>query len=75
MDQIEFKGSNTVFAKDQPEYRPLPAHVADGVVTTCWQLNWVERIKVLLFGKFWFQQLTFGQALQPQLPSVKCPIS
>lgn len=78
MKPIQFVGSNTVFAKDQPEYQPLPAHAGltlgqNGIVTTCWGLTWRERLKILWSGKIWWQQLTFGQALQPQLPSVEKP--
>lgn len=78
MQPIEFKGFNTVFAKDQPEYLPLPAHVnrhdTAGTVTTCWRLTWRERLRVLLKGQVWLQQLTFHKPLQPQRPSIECPI-
>lgn len=76
MTPIEFPEHNTVFAKDQPEYLPLPAHLVDepeGRAITCWKLTWPERIKVLLHGKFWFSQMTFKHPLQPQLPSVTSP--
>lgn len=74
MRPIEFAGHNLVFAKDQPEYQPLPAHRApDGTVITCWQLSWRERLRVLVTGRIYFSQLTFGQPLQPQLPSVSVP--
>lgn len=71
MTPITFEGSNTVFAKDQPPYRPLPAHrSATGRVTSCWALNWRERVALLLTGRLWLAQLTFGQPLQPLLPTV-----
>lgn len=38
MTPIEFPEHNVVFAKDQPEYLPLPAHKSNGVtgeVTSC----------------------------------------
>lgn len=74
MKPCEFPGQNIVFAKDQPEYQPLPAlRLDDGTVTSCWQLSWGERLKLLLTGKLWFTQLTFGYALQPQLPQVDVP--
>lgn len=31
MTPIEFPEHNVVFAKDQPEYLPLPAHKSNGV--------------------------------------------
>ena len=74
MHPISFDGQNTVFAKDQPEYLPLPAKVAGDITTTCWQLNWWERLQVLFSGRFWLQQMNFGESLQPQKPSVSRPI-
>lgn len=75
MTPTEFDGHNIVYAKDQPQYLPLPAHVSDydGVVTSCWHLTLRERLKMLLTGRLWLQQMAFGQALQPQRPSVDRP--
>lgn len=73
MKPIEFPEQNIVFAKNQKEYLPLPAYMANdekGTAVTCWQLTWRERIKILFTGKLWWTQLTFGQKLQSQLPSV-----
>lgn len=64
----------TIIAKDQPEYQPLPAVITtDGTVISRWSLTWRERLRVLWTGSLWFQQLTFGYPLQPQLPQVKEP--
>jgi hypothetical protein len=30
MTPVEFKGQNAIFAKDQPEYLPLPALIVPG---------------------------------------------
>ena len=74
MKPFKFKGHNCVFAEDQPEYLPLPAHKGpDGRVTTCWRLTLRERLQVLFKGEMWLQQLSFGQPLQPQLPSADRP--
>lgn len=70
MNIVEFPEQTTVYAKTQPQYRPLPAHVSqrrDGRITCCWSLSWRERLRVLLIGKIWQQVLTFKQPLQPQL--------
>ena len=68
MMPIEFKGSNVVFAENQPEYLPLPAYKSkDGMVTICWKLSFKERLKVLFAGKIWQKMLTFNKPLQPQL--------
>ena len=52
MKPIEFPEQNCVYAKDQPEYLPLPVHkTEDGMVVSCWRLTWRERLRVLLTGK------------------------
>lgn len=74
MKPIKFKEANVTFAKDQPEYLPLPAFKSDdGVVISCWQLNLKERLKILIGGKMWLRMLTFNHPLQPQRPQVDCP--
>jgi hypothetical protein len=75
MKPIEFKQSNLTFAKNQPEYLPLPAHRDNaGTVTTCWGLTFRERMRVLLTGKFFLQQMTFNQPLQPIRPTADNPL-
>jgi len=75
MNPIEFKQQNTVYAKDQPEYLPLPVYrTPDGEVTSCWAMNWRERIRVLWTGRVYLSLLTFGAPLQPQIMSVHPPI-
>lgn len=72
MKPIEFPEQNIVFAKDQPEYLPLPAHKADsqqGEVISCWQLSFKERIKILFTGKLWISLMTFNKPLTPMLPT------
>lgn len=73
MRPIDFPGSNVVIAKDQPQYIPLPALVADQGVYFCWQLTWKERLKLLLTGKLWHNVKTFGGPLQPQMLHVDEP--
>lgn len=63
-----------IFAKDQPQYLPLPAIICeDGMVISRWKFTWKERVRVLLCGNLWLQQLTFHSPLQPQLPTVERP--
>lgn len=51
MKPVEFPGVNVVFAKDQPEYIPLPAmkvpNDPQGLIITKWQLSpeELERVK------------------------------
>lgn len=75
MSPIEFEQQNVVFAKDQPEYLPLPAHISDeGVVTTCWELTPDEREVFLQTGIIYLQTLTFKQPLQPVILTVENPL-
>lgn len=73
-NQPETHGLEIVFAKDQPEYLPLPAiRCSDGQVITRWSLSWRERLRVLWTGSLWLRQLTFNEPLQPQSPTVEAP--
>jgi hypothetical protein len=74
-----------IYAKDQPQYLPLPAvHVPfDGAsptnakwrsVISHWKLNFGERLRVLFHGDLWLEQITFGDRLQPQRPAVEEPL-
>lgn len=77
MNPIEFPEANKVIAKDQPQYLPLPAHIADddeGTTTFCWKLTLRERLKILFTGTLWHQVMTFRTALQPQRPSIDKPL-
>lgn len=75
MDPIEFKEQNVVFAKDQPQYRPLPALIKpgpEGEVVSCWGLSFRERIRVLFTGRIWVSLWSFMDIsgnLNPLTPS------
>lgn len=77
MTTIDFPEQNTVIAKDQPEYFPIPAHFypvdPEGRVAFCWQLTWTERLILLVTGRLWQQILTFNKPLQPQKLTVDKP--
>lgn len=71
MKPIEFKGHNVVFAKDQPEYLPLPAlRLPDGEVITCWQFDEQELADIVANKCIYLKQFTFNQPLQPLMPLV-----
>ena len=74
MTPVEFPEQNTTFAKDQPEYLPLPAFTDGTHVVSCWRLTWRERLRLLFGGRLWLMQMTFGGPLQPQLPSIDSPL-
>ena len=73
MEPVEFPEQTIVWAKDQPEYRPLPAFTNERETISCWRLTWRERLRVLVTGRLWLRQSNFGGPLQPQLPSVESP--
>jgi len=77
MKTIEFEEQTVVFAKDQPEYEPLPAHISkfdpQGTLTCCWKLTFKERAKILFTGIVWHQIWTFGEELQPQKLTIEKP--
>lgn len=76
MKPIEFAEQTVVIAKDQPQYRPLPAHEyhdQSGRIVCCWQLSWRERLRLVFTGKVWNHILTFGQPLQPHLLEIEKP--
>ena len=76
MNLVNFPQANRTYAKDQPEYRQLPAHAVEGPegrIVFCWSLSWYERLVVLFTGKLWHSVLTFNQPLQPQLVVTKSP--
>ena len=74
MKAKNFKHQNVVFAKHQPEYKPLPAlrvtvpHLKlgdpSGHVVFCMGLSFWERVRVLFLGHIWVSLMTFG-ALTP----------
>lgn len=77
MQLVEFPEQTVVYAKDQPEYLPLPAHQVpgrEGEIICCWRLSWRERLQLLLRGRIWHSVLTFHQPLQPQMLHVRKPL-
>lgn len=77
MNLIEFPEQNTVIAKNQSEYLPMPAHMCvhgvEGQIVCCWKLSLRERAKLLITGRIWHSVLTFRGPLQPQMLMVDKP--
>lgn len=74
MKPKKFKEANVVFAKDQPEYKQLPAlrlKSDNGEVITCWELSFIERLRILLKGEVWLCMLTFNKPLTPTYMTTK----
>ena len=73
MKPIEFKHQNIVFAKDQPEYQPLPALKIDspeGEVISCWKMSFKERVKIVFTGRVWLSLMSFNGPLTPSFLAV-----
>jgi hypothetical protein len=74
MKPLEFKEQNIVFAKDQPEYMPLPGHKVNderGEFIFCMGLSFTERLRLLFTGKLWCSLLTFNKPLTPSFFTTK----
>lgn len=54
-----------IYAKDQPEYQPLPVYkMEDGTVLSRWHLSWKERFIAFLRGNIYLFVATFNYPLQ-----------
>lgn len=76
MEFIEFPESNTVIAKDQPEYRPVPAHVLvdekgnrppEGTIVALMQFTPEELAEIQKNGQLWISIWTFKNPMHPIL--------
>jgi hypothetical protein len=66
MDAVEFPQQTHVFAKNQPEYRPCPAHVtAEGEIISCWEPTDEDRARIAAGAKIWLRVLAPTGRLQP----------
>ncbi len=64
----------TVYAKNQPEYFPLPVwKQKDGTILIRWRLTWRERLMLLLTGNLYHWVRTFNASLQPMKLQVEWP--
>jgi len=77
MKPIEFPEANVTFAKDQPEYEPLPAYKKpddpQGLVVVKFELSPEEMGAIFESGTIYLSMLTFNQPLQPIRLSVLKP--
>ena len=77
MKPIKFKEQNITYAENQPEYIPLPAlklKGKEGEVVSCWKLSFLERLRVVMTGKFFLQVLTLNKPAQQLSLSVRNPL-
>ncbi len=65
-EQLHAGATPIVFAKDQPQYDPLPAAVdPNGLVLTEWELSAEDLAALLNGGRLRLWVWTFRQPLQP----------
>lgn len=75
MELVDFNGRNFVFGANVKDAATVPAHITDdGIVTFCWKLSFIERIKMLFCGRLFLTSVTYKRPLQPLLPSLHNPI-
>lgn len=77
MRPVNFKEQNVVYAENQEPYLPLPAYKHSDswqCVTSCWGLDFKERLKVLFIGKVWLTMPTFTKPLTPAKIEVNKPM-
>ena len=66
MKGIKFKEMTMTYAKNQPPYLSLPAHLdKKGVATTCWKVSFIDLIRIVFNRKIWLSTMTFNKPLQP----------
>ena len=67
MKAVHFPEENITYAKNQPEYLPLPTYKDDnGLVTSCYKVTLWEAIKLVFGARVWVTIKTFNNPLQPQ---------
>ena len=73
MKPINFEEQNITLGVNQSEYLPLPANKSapPTVITTCWRMTILERIKTFFTGKIYVKIMTCGKPPQPQFLSTK----
>lgn len=67
---VGLQAKEKIFAKNQPEYMPLPALVSEDkrrIVTTRWELTAKDRAEIAAGADVFISLMTFGHPLQPLL--------
>ena len=73
MKPIRFPEVNKTYAKDQPQYQPIPVFEdssPNGTIVSCWELTWKEKLKIIFTGKIWMGLMCFHKPLTPSILSV-----
>ena len=75
MKPIDFPERNVMVAESQDEYLTLPAFQDERETISRWRFTWWERLRILFGAGLWIRQMSFGKALQPQLPQIETPFT
>lgn len=71
----KFPLEETVYAKNQPPYIPLPVHrLEDGTVLSRWHMTFTERMRAFFTGDVYLWVSTFNQPLQPIKLQINKPV-
>jgi hypothetical protein len=71
-----YEQHETLYAKDQPEYQPLPALVTEGgQVLSRWELSDDEMAIVIQTRSIYLLMATFNQPLTPVMLAVENPLN
>lgn len=66
MKPISFPEVNVIYAKDQPEYNPLPVYKDErGNIVSCWEFSDEEIEEIKKNKCIWLSAMTFNKPLQP----------
>lgn len=71
MKSIKFKECNKVYAENQPEYITMDVLDDGKYVVSCWEISFIEKIRILFTGKIWLSLLMFGNPLTPSFMTAK----
>ena len=77
MKPVKFKESNIIYAKNQQPYLPLPAWQKNddkGTIVCCWEVTFIERLRILFTGRLYLSMLTFNKPLTPNRIYAENPV-
>lgn len=69
-----FTQAQNLLAENQPEFLLLPAHQADGVTTTCYEVTTEDIARMILAHRIWVQVQNGRDPIHPQRLSIECPL-
>lgn len=74
MSPVHFPEANRTFTAAGTAALPAHNDQRRGIVTTCWQLTWRDRWRLLWSGRLWAQTTTPMLGLDVHRPSLPQPV-